>query len=147
MKNDLLLYVGVGLFVGSMILGLAVAMAYVLRANLPEFKYGAFYTVFALVASMGYCLASIAFFFNFLGGPGLQLPLFCSAISLCFLAALIVLAIYVKKTSRVLFLVLSFYSLFSGWLIPVFLWNFIYIIFIARHPMKEPDKTLQTPTA
>lgn len=146
MRNDLLLYVGVGLFVGSAVLGLAVALAHVLKAKVEEFRYGVFYSVFALVASIGYCLASIAFYFNFLGPP-FGIAIFCSLIALGFVAGLVVLAVRVRKNNRVLFIVLSFYSLFTVWLAPVFVWNLIYLIFIARRSRKEPDKPLQATAA
>jgi len=146
MRNDLLLYVGVGLFVGSAVLGAAVALAHILRAKIEEFRYGTFYSVFALVASIGYCLASIAFYFSFLGPP-FGIPVFCSLIALGFIAGLVILAVRVKKDSRVLFVVLSFYSLFTVWLAPVFVWNLIYVIFVARRPRKEPNKALQATAA
>lgn len=144
MRSDILLYVGAGLLVGSAVLGVAVALAYILRARTEEFRYGVFYSVFALVASIGYCLASIAFFFNFLG-PSLAMPVFCTLISLGFIAGLAVMATWVKKDSRVLFLVLSFYSLLVVWLAPVFIWNLIYLIFIAHRSRKEPDKVPPPP--
>ncbi len=146
MRNGLLLYVGVGLFVGSAVLGAAVALAHTLRAKVEEFRYGTFYSVFALVASIGYCLASIAFYFNFLGPP-FGIPVFCSLIALGFVAGLVVLAVRVKKNSRVLFVVLSFYSLFTVWLAPVFIWNLIYVIFIARRPRNEPKTPQATGAA
>jgi hypothetical protein len=140
MKNDLLLYVGVGLLVGSAVLGLAVGVAYILRARIEEFRYGMFYSVFAIVASIGYCFASIAFYFNFLG-PRLGIPIFCSLIALGFAAGLVVLAVFVKKDSRVLFAILSFYTLFTVWLAPVFVWNLVYLIFIAPRSRKELGKS------
>lgn len=146
MRNDLLLYVGAGLFVGSAVLGAAIALAYILRVKVEEFRYGTFYSVFALVASIGYCLASIAFYFNFLGPP-FGIPIFCSLIALGFIVGLVILAVCVKKGSRVLFVVLSFYSLFTVWLAPVFVWNLIYVIFIARRSRREPDKALQATVA
>ncbi len=146
MRNGLLLYVGVGLFVGSAVLGAAVALAHILRAKVEEFRYGTFYSVFALVASIGYCLASIAFYFNFLGPP-FGIPVFCSLIALGFVAGLVVLAVRVKKDSRVLFVVLSFYSLFTVWLAPVFVWNLMYVIFIARRPRNEPKAPQPTAAA
>jgi len=142
MRNGLLLYVGVGLFMGSVVLGMAVALAHILRAKVEKFRYGTFYSVFALVASIGFCLANIAFYFNFLGPP-FGIAVFCSLIMGGFIAGLIILAIRVNKDSRVLFVVLSFYSLFTVWLAPVFVWNLIYVIFIARGPRKEPDNTRQ----
>ncbi len=143
MRNDLLLYVGTGLLVGSAVLGAAVGLAYTLRAKIQEFRYGVFYSVFALVASIGYCLASIAFFFNFLG-PQLQLPLFCSLVAIGFLAGLIVMAVYIKKDSRMLFAVLSFYSIFVVWLAPVFIWNMIYLVFVTRRSLNKPNNAIQT---
>lgn len=145
MRNDLLLYVGTGLLAGSAVVGVAMGLAYTIRFKIQEFRYGVFYSVFALVASIGYCLASIAFFFKFLG-PQLQIPVFCSLIALGFLVGLVVMAVFVKKDSRVLFTVLSFYSLLVVWLAPVFVWNLIYLAFIARRSRKEPKKSLQ-PTA
>jgi hypothetical protein len=143
MRSNLLLYVGAGVFVGSAVLGVAVALAHILRAKVEDFRYGTFYSVFALVASIGYCLACIAFYFNYLG---LQIAVFCSLISLGFIAGLLILAARVKKENRVLFVVLSFYSLFTVYLAPLFVWNLIYILFIARRSRKDPDKALQ-PTA
>ena len=146
MKNDLLLYVGTGLLVGSAVLGVAVGIAYVLRTKIETFKYGVFYSVFALVASLGYCLASIAWFFNFLG-PRLQLPIFCSLISLGFLAGLVVIAVLIKKDNRWLFAILSLYTLFTVWLAPVFVWNMIYLVFVARRSKGIPDKAVESRTA
>jgi hypothetical protein len=145
MKNDLLLYVGAGLLVGSAILGIAVGIAYILRAKIETFKYGAFYSVFALVASIGYCLASIAWFFNFLG-PKLQLPIFCSLVSIGFLAGLVVMAVLVRKDNRWLFAILSLYTLFVIWLAPIFVWNMIYLVFVARSSKRNPDVAAPSPT-
>jgi hypothetical protein len=141
MRSGVLLYVGAGLLVGSAVLGVAVGLAYILRAKIQEFRYGVFYSVFALVASIGYCLASIAFYFNFLG-PKLGVPVFCSLIALGFVGGLVVMAALVKKDSRVLFTILSFYSLFVIWLAPVFVWNLIYLIFTARRCRAERNKSL-----
>jgi hypothetical protein len=146
MKNDLLMYVGAGLLVGSAVLGIAVGIAYTLRAKIETFKYGVFYSVFAMVASIGYCLASIAWFFNFLG-PRLQLPIFCSLVSLGFLAGLIVMVVFIKKDNRWLFAILSLYTLFVVWLTPVFVWNMIYLIFVARRPKPNPDNAVQSSSA
>ncbi len=85
MKSDLLLYVGTGLLVGSAVLGVAVGLVYTLRAKIQGFRYGAFFSAFALVASIGYCLASIAFFFNFLPP---NIAVFCSLVALGFLVGL-----------------------------------------------------------
>lgn len=145
MKNDLLMYVGAGLLVGSAILGIAVGIAYIPRSKIETFKYGAFYSVFALVASIGYCLASVAFFFNFLG-PKLQLPIFCSLVSLGFLAGLVVMAVLVRKDNRWLFAILSLYTLFTVWLAPVFVWNMIYLVFVARSPNQNPVIAVETRT-
>jgi hypothetical protein len=142
MKKDLLLYVGSGLLVGSAVLGGALGLAATLRAKIQGFRYGVFYSVFALVASMGYCLASIAFFFSFLG-PELQLPMFCSLIAIGFLAGLVVMAVYVRKDSRVLFGILSLYSILVFWLAPLFIWNVIYLVFVARRSPRQPDLALQ----
>jgi len=144
MRNNLLLYVGTGLLVGSAVLGIAVALAHILRTKLEDFKYGTFYSVFALVASIGYCLATIAFYFNYLGPP-FGIAVFGSLISLGFIAGLLILAARVKKDSRALFVVLSFYSLFTVWLAPVFVWNLIYVLFIARRTRQEPNNTEQVP--
>lgn len=135
-----LLYLGTALSVGSAIFGIAAGLIHVGRTNIQEFRYGAFYSVFALVGSIGYCLASIAFYFNFLG-TRLWLPLTCSFISLALIAGLILLAIFVKKDNRILFAILSFYALFTIWLAPLFLWNFIYLIFIARRKRTPPVST------
>jgi len=143
-KNDLLLYVGTGLLVGSAVLGIAVGIAYILRAKIETFKYGVFYSVFALVASIGYCLASIAWYFNFMG-PHLQLPIFCSLVSLGFLAGLVVMAVLIKKDNRWLFAILSLYTLFTIWLAPVFVWNMVYLVFIARSK-GIPDKAVESRT-
>jgi hypothetical protein len=142
MKNGLLLYVGTVLLIGSAVLGAAVGLAYTLRAKIQEFRYGVFYSVFALVASMGYCLASVAFFFNFLG-PKLQIPLFCSLVAVGFLVGLVVMAISVRKDSRVLFGILSLYLILVFWLAPIFLWNMIYLVFVARRTSKQPNPALQ----
>ena len=145
-RNDILLYVGAGLGMGSTILGAAVALAYILRTRVEEFRYGVFFSVFALVASIGYCLASIAFYFNFLGPP-FGIAIFCSLIALAFAAGFVALAIFVKKDNRVLFVVLSFYCLLTVWLAPVFAWNMIYLIFVARRPRKDPGKSPPTTAA
>jgi hypothetical protein len=133
--NDLFLFVGVGLLVGSAVAGAAVGLAHILRTNVHEFKYGIFYNVFALVASIGYCLASIAFYVNFLAPP---IAVFCSLIALGFIAGLLVLAIRVKKDNRALFIVLSFYSLLVVWLAPVFVWNIIYLVILGRRSPRLP---------
>lgn len=145
-RNDTLLYVGAGLGMGSTILGAAVALAYILRTKVETFRYGVFYSVFALVASIGYCLASIAFYFNFLGPP-YGIAIFCSLIAVAFAAGLLALALFVKKDNRVLFVVLSFYCILTVWLAPVFLWNMIYLIFVARCPHKDPGKSPPTTVA
>ena len=137
MTADPLLYVGTAIFGGSIIFGIVAGLIHVSRANVQEFKYGTFYSVFALVGSIGYSLASIAFYFNFLGSR-LWLPLTCSLISLAFIAGLIALAIFVKKDSRILFVILSFYSLVTVWLAPLFIWNLVYLIFIVRRSPKTP---------
>jgi hypothetical protein len=144
MRSNLLLYVGAGLFVGSAVLGVAVALAHILRAKIEDFRYGTFYSVFALVASIGYCLASIAFYFNYLG---LQIAVFCSLISLGFIAGLLILAARVKKDNRVLFVLLSFYSLFTVYLAPLFVWNLIYVVFIARRSGKELNEATEATAA
>jgi hypothetical protein len=144
MRSNLLLYVGAGLFVGSAVLGVAVALAHILRAKIEDFRYGTFYSVFALVASIGYCLASIAFYFNYLG---LQIAVFCSLISLGFIAGLLILAARVKKDNRVLFVLLSFYSLFTIYLAPLFVWNLIYVVFIARRSGKELNEATEATAA
>ena len=59
-------------------------------------------------------------------------PSSCSLISLGLIAGLAVMAALVEKNSRVLFAVLSFYSLIVVRLAPVFIWNLIYLIFNAR---------------
>lgn len=139
MKTSVLFDAAVGVEFGSMILGLAVALAYVLRKRIQEFRYGVFYTVFALVGSIGYLLASIGFFFNFLMRNGaIGIPLFCSLVALGLIVGLIVLGLFVKKDDRILFAVLSLYSLFTIWLAPVFVWNMIYLIFIARRSPSTP---------
>ena len=94
----------------------------------------------------GYCLASIAFYFNFLGPP-FGIAIFCSLIALAFAAGFVALAIFVKKDNRVLFVVLSFYCLLTVWLAPVFAWNMIYLIFVARRPRKDPGKSPPTTAA
>lgn len=142
MKTSVLFDAAIGVEFGSMILGLAVALAYVLRKKIQEFRYGVFYTVFALVGAIGYCLASIGFFFNFLTrGGSIGIALFCSLIAVGLIAGLIVLGLFVKKDDRVLFAVLSFYSLFTVWLAPLFLWNVIYLIFITRRSPRTPPST------
>jgi hypothetical protein len=145
MSKDLLMYVGAGLLVGSAVLGIAVGIAYILRAKIETFKYGVFYSVFALVASIGYCLASIAWFFHFLG-PKLQLPIFCSLVAVGFLAGLVVMAVLIRKDNRWLFAILSLYTLFTVWLAPLFVWNMIYLIFVARRPKQNPDIAAQSRT-
>jgi hypothetical protein len=136
-RSDLLLYVGSGLAVGSVAVGAAVGLAYVLRKEIREFKYGVFYSVFALVAAMGYCLASIAFFFQFLARTP-DLPVFCSLVSLGIFAGLIVMTIYIRKDSLVLFAIMSFYSLATVWLAPIFLWNLIYLCLVITNRQKAP---------
>lgn len=131
-----LLYLGTALSVGSVIFGIVAGLIHVGRKNIQQFKYGEFYSVFALVGSIGLCLASIAFYFNFLG-PHL-IPLFCSFISLASIAGLIVLSIFVKKDNRILFVVLSFYAPLTIWLAPLFLWNIIYLLFFARRKPTQP---------
>lgn len=143
MKSELLLYVGAGTLIGSAVLGLAVGLIFLLRAKIQEFRYGVFYSVFALVASIGYCLASIAFYFNFLAP---KIAVFCSLIALGFVVGLSLMAMLVKKTSRVLFVVLSFYSLLVVWLAPLFLWNIVYIAFVARRTRPEKPEAVQTTT-
>lgn len=139
MKPGLLFDAALGIEFGSMIVGLAAALAYVRRKQIQEFRYGVFYTVFALIGSIGYCLASIGFFFNFLTrGGSTGIALFCSLVALGLIVGLIVLGLFVKKDDRILFVVLSFYSLFTLWLAPVFLWNLIYLIFIVRRSGSTP---------
>jgi hypothetical protein len=77
----------------------------------------------------------------------LQLPIFCSLISAGFLAGLIVMAVLVRKDNRWLFAILSLYTLFMVWLAPVFVWNMIYLIFVARSSKRNPDIAAPSPTA
>ena len=146
MNSDILLFVGTGLMAVSAILGIVIGLAYIVHTKPEGFKYGTFYSVFALVASIGYCLASIAFFFNFIKGPPYAIQTFSSLISLAFVAGLLVLAIFVKKDNRILFVVLSFYSLFVIWLAPVFLWNLVYLIIVWRRSRRKPDTPPPSPT-
>jgi hypothetical protein len=129
-KSDLLLYVGTGLLVGSAILGLAVGLIYLLRSGTKDFRYGVFYSTFALVASIGYCLGAIAFFFQFLHR---DIAIFCSLVAAGALIGLVLIGIFLKKSSRVLFGVLSFYLLLVVWLAPVFLWNMLYLFWVSRN--------------
>lgn len=131
-----LLYLGTALFVGSAICGIAAGIIHIGRAKVEDFKYGEFYSVFALVGSVGFCLAMIAWYFNFLK-PG-PVTYFLSFMALCCAAGLVAAALLVKKDSRLLFVILSFYVLFTIWLAPLFLWNFIYLIFIVRRKRKPP---------
>lgn len=147
MNEQMFLYLGSGLLVGSAILGLAAALAYILRSPPKEFKYGAFYSIFALVAFTGYWLTTIPFYFRFLGQHGNELPTFCSLISLAFAAGLIVLAIFVRKDSRVLFVVLSFYPLLVFYLAPVFIWNMIYVACAGRRPWGTTENSPLPPKA
>lgn len=142
MKSGFFSDAAVGIEFGSMILGLAVALTYIRRKRVQDFRYGVFYSVFALIGSIGYCLASIGFFFNSLGRNGsIGIVLFSSLVALGLVAGLIFLGLFVRKDDRTLFVVLSFYSLFTLWLAPVFVWNLIYLIFITRRSRNEPPST------
>ena len=128
-------------------LGVGVGLAYLLLSKVEQFKYGVFYSVFALVGAIGLCLGTIAFYFQFIAGPPYGIQIACSVISFAFAAGLAALAVCVKKENRALFVVLSFYSLLVVWLAPVFLWNLLYLIFIARRSRKAPGKSLPTTAA
>lgn len=141
--SNLLFNVGAGVMVGSVVLGVAVGLVYTLGAKIQDFRYGVFYSAFALVASIGYCLGAIAFFFKFLTP---EIAAFCSLVALGFLAGLVLLAVFVKKDNRVLFTILSFYSLLVVWLAPLFVWNLIYLIFIAGRSRPKPPELPAQPT-
>ena len=137
MHKDLLLYIGAGLMFGSMALGLALGLIHLTTRPMPltHFKYGTFYTVFALTGSMGLCFAFACFFFLYLH-PDLAICL--TIFMLGFLVGLILVVFRVKKDNRILFAVLSFYALFSFYLAPLFLWNLIYLFFLAKKPPAPP---------
>jgi hypothetical protein len=140
MKNDLLLFLGTGVMGGSILLGLAIALIYVLRGKLREFRYGAFYSVFAYVASIGLCLAAIAFYFQFLD---FKIAVMCSVVALGMIGGLSLLAAYVRKDNRIVFVILSLYCLVVIWLAPVFIWNLIYLFAIAKQSQPQPDQSLE----
>jgi hypothetical protein len=147
MKSNALLYVGTCAIWGSALLGIGVGLVYLLLSKVEDFKYGVFYSVFALVGAIGFCLGSIAFYFQFLAGPPYGIQMACSVISLAFAAGFVALAVCVKKDNRALFVVLSFYSLLTIWLAPVFLWNLLYLIFMTRRPRKVLGKSLPATAA
>jgi hypothetical protein len=132
---DPLLAIGAGLLFGSMILGIAVAIIHVATHETTGFKYGTFYNAFALVGSVGMCLAYICFFFLYLGGG---IAIFLTILTSAVLVGLLLFALRMKKDSRILFAVLSFYALFSVYLSPLFLWNMIYLFLVAKKPTGPP---------
>jgi hypothetical protein len=144
MKSDLLLFVGAGVLVGSIFLGVAIGLIYVLRGNIREFRYGVFYSVFASVASIGFCLSSIAFYFQYLS---FNIAVFCSLLAVGFLGGLSLLAAFVRKDNRVLFGILSIYCLAVIWLVPVFIWNMIYLFAVARRRRTGSDQSLDATSA
>lgn len=138
-QNNLLLFLGTGVVVSSIFLGIAIGLIYVFRRDVREFRYGVFYSVFALVASIGFLLGSIAFFFQYLT---INIAAPCSLISLLLMGALSLLASFVRKDSRVLFGVLSIYCLVTVYLVPVFIWNMIYLLVVARRRQMEHEQPL-----
>lgn len=74
------------------------------------------------------------------------MPIFCSLVSVGFLVGLIVMAVLVRKDNRWLFAILSLYTLFTVWLAPVFVWNMIYLVFVARRPKQNPVIAVETRT-
>lgn len=138
MKQSFLTGLAGGIEFCSMVLGLVVALAYVRRKRIHEFRYGVFYTVFALIGSFGYCLASIALYLSVPRHGAIGIVLLCSLAALALILVLVFLGLFVKKDDRILFVVLSFYSLITLWLAPLFVWNLIYLIFIARRSRTAP---------
>src|SRR5262249_40786902 len=100
-----------------------------------HFKYGTFYNVFALVGATGMCIGSSCFFFLYLQK---NIATFSTIMASCVLIGLLLFALRVKKDNRILFAVLSFYWIFTVYLSPLFLWNIIYLFFIAKKPAQPP---------
>lgn len=142
MKQSFLTGLASGIEFGSMVLGLAVALAYIHRKRIQEFRYGVFYTVFALIGSFGYCLASICLYLGVLTrNQATGIALVCSLVALALIVGLVFLGLFVKKDDRILFALLSFYSLITIWLAPLFVWNLIYLILIVRRSRTSPRST------
>jgi hypothetical protein len=139
---DVWVYTGACLIVFSAALGVIFAWIYVLRNNVQTFRYGVFYSVFALVASLGFCAAGIVFYFEFLV---IDIAYYCTIFNLVVIAAILAMAMFVRKDSRVLFFVLSFYSAVVIWISPLFLWNIIYLCLDRRKTRSVEHGTSTTP--
>jgi hypothetical protein len=131
----MLLFIGTAFYTGSIILGAAIALVYITTKRITHFKYGTFYNVFALVGATGMCFGSVCFFFLYLRK---DMATFLTVMTSCILVGLLLFALRMKKDSRILFAILSFYWIFTVYLSPLFLWNMIYLLFIAKKRAEPP---------
>ena len=127
--ENLLLYVGSGLFSGSLLLSIPVGIVFAVKKEYFGFRYGAFFLGFSMTFIPTFAAALICFYYEFLGAPlahALSIP--------CLFAALGILISYkvLEFRSTSLFLIVSAGYIFTFYLSPIFIWNTIYCFVIAK---------------
>ena len=140
--ESLLLYLGSGLFLGSLLLSIPVGIIFSVKKDYDGFRYGAFFLGFSTTFVPTFAAALICFYYEFLGTPlahALSIP--------CGFAALGVLVSYkfLEFRSVPLFLIVSVGYIFTFYLSPIFIWNMLYCFAIVKlHKRKEIEKSVFT---
>lgn len=131
-----LLFLGAGLVLAAFVIGISAGIIGSVKSTIPKFKYGSFYVTFSLPFSVLYFLATMAFYYQFLGS---EIALYCSIVSLALLISAVLIFMFLPLGSRLQFTLLSLPCLFFWPLIPLFIWNLVYIFAVYK-----PGKAMQS---
>ena len=138
MESQLLLYIGSGLSLGSLLLGPIVGVILAIKEQYKGFRYGAFFLGASLVLVPLQAIAVCCYYFQFLD-DGLA---FVTTIpTSLFVIGLLLAYCFLPFRSKALFIIVSVPYLLIVYLSPVFIFNLVYILKLYK-PVESANPSL-----